>query len=86
MFSYPNGGAERYVTPAIASLVRQAGFEAATTSRNAFASVQSDLYALERVQVAEHLEDLAFALEVERFAFRPAPRPSEQDTSADHGL
>jgi hypothetical protein len=27
------------------------------------------------VQVAESLEDLVFALEVERFLFKPAPRP-----------
>ena len=74
MFSYPNGGAERYLTPEVASLVRQAGFEASTTSRNGFAGPASDLYALERVQVAERLEDLVFALEVERFAFRPEER------------
>lgn len=74
MFSYPNGGAERYMTAAVARLVREAGFEAATTSRNAFAGRGSDLFALERVQVAERLEDLAFALEVERFAFRPEVR------------
>ena len=77
MFSYPNGGAERYMTKEIARLVREAGFAAATTSRNAFAGSQSDLYALERVQVAERLEDLVFALEVERFALRPVPRPLE---------
>lgn len=74
MFSYPNGGAERYMTPGVARLVRKAGFEAAATSRNAFAGPGSDLYALERVQVEERLEDLAFALEVERFAFTPARR------------
>ena len=77
MFSYPNGGAERYMTPAVAGLVQKAGFEAATTSRNAFASARSDLFALERVQVAERLEDLVFALEVERFAFMPTPRARE---------
>jgi peptidoglycan/xylan/chitin deacetylase (PgdA/CDA1 family) len=77
MFSYPNGGAERYVTPDVARLVREAGFEAATTSRNAFAGPQSDLYALERIQVAERLEDLVFALEVERFLFQPKPRRGE---------
>lgn len=74
MFSYPNGGAERYMTPEIARLVREAGFEAATTSWNGFATAKSDVYALERVQVAEALEDLVFALEVERFLFKPAPR------------
>lgn len=74
MFSYPNGGAERYMTPEIARLVRDSGFAAATTSRNAFAGPHSDLFALERVQVSERLEDLAFALEIERFAFKPAPR------------
>lgn len=74
MFSYPNGGAERYMTPEIAGLVRKAGYKAATTSWNGFAGAASDLYALERVQVEERLEDLAFALEVERFAFKPAPR------------
>lgn len=77
MFSYPNGGAERYMTPEIARLVRDAGFEAATTSWNGFAGPASDLYALERVQVRERLEDLAFALEIERFVFKPAPRPGE---------
>jgi peptidoglycan/xylan/chitin deacetylase (PgdA/CDA1 family) len=85
MFSYPNGGAERYVTTAVAGLVHKAGFDAATTSRNAFASARSDPYALERVQIAERLDDLAFALEIERFAFRPVPRPSERNTDADHG-
>ena len=77
MFSYPNGGAERYVTPEVKNLVRDAGFEAATTSRNAFAGPHSDVYALERVQVQERLEDLAFALEIERFAFKPQPRTHE---------
>lgn len=78
MFSYPNGGAERYMTPEVARLVREAGYEAATTSRNAFAGPGSDLFALERVQVSESLEQLVFALEVERFAFRPQPRPGER--------
>lgn len=74
MFSYPNGGAERYMTPEIARLVREAGFDAATTSWNGFATMTSDLYALERVQVAESLEELVFALEVERFILKPASR------------
>jgi hypothetical protein len=78
MFSYPNGGADRYMTAEIARLVREAGFEAATTSRNAFAGSHSDVFALERIQVSERLEDLLFALEVERFAFRPRPRPLEE--------
>jgi peptidoglycan/xylan/chitin deacetylase (PgdA/CDA1 family) len=82
MFSYPNGGAERYMTPEIARLVRVAGFEAATTSRNGFASAGSDLFALERVQVAEPLADLVFALEVERFAFQPAARRFEEGAGA----
>lgn len=71
MFSYPNGGAERYYTPDLQKIVRQAGFRAAATSRNGFAGPGSDPFALERVQVAERLEDLVFALEVERFAFAP---------------
>ena len=62
------------MTPEIAALVRRAGFDAATTSRNGFAGPASDTYALERVQVAERLEDLAFALEIERFAFKPLSR------------
>ncbi len=74
MFSYPNGGAERYMTDEIAELVRKAGYEAATTSWNGFAGPASDLFALERVQVAEELEALVFALEIERFAFAPQPR------------
>lgn len=77
MFSYPNGGAERYMTPAIAQLVREAGYDAATTSRNAFAGSSSDLFALERVQVSEDLDDLVFSLEIERFAFKPKARPGE---------
>ena len=71
MFSYPNGGAERYFTPELQGVVREAGFACATTSRNGFAGRASNLYALERVQVHERIEDLVFALEVERFAFRP---------------
>ena len=74
MFSYPNGGAERYYTPELQKIVREAGYAAATTSHNGFAGAASDPYALERVQVAERLEDLVFALEVERFAFKPAVR------------
>jgi peptidoglycan/xylan/chitin deacetylase (PgdA/CDA1 family) len=77
MFSYPNGGADRYMTREVASLVREAGFTAATTSRNAFAGPSSDPFALERVQVSEELERLVFALEVERYAFKPKPRPGE---------
>jgi peptidoglycan/xylan/chitin deacetylase (PgdA/CDA1 family) len=72
MFSYPNGGAERYYDAALQRVVAEAGFAAATSSRNAFATRNSDLYALERIEVEERLEDLVFALEVERFAFRPA--------------
>jgi peptidoglycan/xylan/chitin deacetylase (PgdA/CDA1 family) len=71
MFSYPNGGAETYFTPELQQVVSRAGFLAATTSRNGFATPSSDLYALERVQVAERLEDLIFALEVERFMLAP---------------
>jgi peptidoglycan/xylan/chitin deacetylase (PgdA/CDA1 family) len=74
MFSYPNGGAERYSTPELQRLVREVGYEAATTSFNGFAGCHSDLYALERVEVEEELSHLVFALEVERFAFKPRPR------------
>lgn len=74
MFSYPNGGAERYRTDEVEALVRAAGYEAATTSWNGFAGPSSNVFALERVQVAERVEDLAFALEVERFVFKPQPR------------
>jgi len=77
LFAYPNGGAERYMTPAIARLVRSAGFAAAVTSRNGVAGPRSNLYALERVQVHERLEDLVFALEIERVAFAPRPRSLE---------
>lgn len=77
MFSYPNGGAERYMTADVARLVREAGYAAATTSRNAFATRASDLFALERIQVQERLEDLLFALEIERFGFKPQARPGE---------
>lgn len=77
MFSYPNGGAERYMTRDIARLVQEAGYEAATTSRNGLAGPTSDLFALERVHVSERVEDLVFAMEVERFIFQPEPRPGE---------
>ena len=73
MFSYPNGGAERYFTPKLQEVVSDAGFAAATSSHNGFAGPDSDLYALERLEVEERLEDLVFALEVERFVLRPAP-------------
>jgi hypothetical protein len=81
MFSYPNGGAERYMTRAIADIVRDEGYAAATTSRNAFAGASSDLYALERVQVSPRLDELVFALEIERFLFKPVPRPGERDAA-----
>ncbi len=74
MFSYPNGGAERYLTPDVQQAVRDAGYQAATTSRNAFAGRGSDLFALERIEVQESLRELVFALEVERFAFKPEAR------------
>jgi peptidoglycan/xylan/chitin deacetylase (PgdA/CDA1 family) len=74
MFSYPNGGAERYLTPLVQQVVKEVGYEAATTSRNAFASAGSDLYALERIEVEESLQELVFALEVERFLFKPQER------------
>jgi len=82
MFSYPNGGADRYMTREVAAIVREAGFGAATTSRNAFAGPSSDLFALERVQVSEELERVVFALEIERYAFKPKPRPGELAESA----
>jgi peptidoglycan/xylan/chitin deacetylase (PgdA/CDA1 family) len=71
MFAYPNGGAERYFTPELQRAVAAAGFRAAFSSQNGFATFGSHTYALERIQVAERLEDLLFALEVERFAFKP---------------
>jgi peptidoglycan/xylan/chitin deacetylase (PgdA/CDA1 family) len=71
LFSYPNGGAERYYTPQLQQVVAGTGFNAACTSRNGFADVRSDLFALQRIEVQERLEDLIFALEVERFAFTP---------------
>jgi peptidoglycan/xylan/chitin deacetylase (PgdA/CDA1 family) len=74
MFSYPNGGAERYVTPELKTVVRDTGYAAATTSTNALAGRDSDVYALERVEVEESLQDLIFALEIERFAFKPTAR------------
>jgi peptidoglycan/xylan/chitin deacetylase (PgdA/CDA1 family) len=77
MFSYPNGGAERYMTPDVRQLVCDVGYAGATTSRNAFAGPHSDVYALERIEVEESLADLVFALEVERFAFKPRARPGE---------
>jgi peptidoglycan/xylan/chitin deacetylase (PgdA/CDA1 family) len=72
MFSYPNGGAESYFTPQLERVVARAGYDAATTSRNGFAVAGCDLYAIKRVQVAERLEDLIFALEVERFMIAPS--------------
>lgn len=73
-FSYPNGGAERYHTEELHRMAERAGFTGAATSSNGFASIASDPYAMERVEIEERLEDLVFALEVERFAFRPRPR------------
>lgn len=74
MFSYPNGGAERYYTPELRRVVADAGYACATTSQDGVAGPSSDLYALERVSVSERLPELLFRLEVERFAFRPTGR------------
>jgi peptidoglycan/xylan/chitin deacetylase (PgdA/CDA1 family) len=76
LFSYPNGGAECYVTPAVQQAVRAAGYVAAVTSENGFAGHASDLFGLQRIEVEESLQHLVFALEVERFAFKPQPRLS----------
>jgi peptidoglycan/xylan/chitin deacetylase (PgdA/CDA1 family) len=78
-FSYPNGGAERYHTPELHRMAERAGFTGAATSSNGFASSRSDPYAMERVEIEERLEDLIFALEIERFAFRPQPRARTRD-------
>jgi peptidoglycan/xylan/chitin deacetylase (PgdA/CDA1 family) len=78
MFSYPNGGADRYMTPEVRTAVRETGYLAASTSRNAFATVESDPFALERIEVEERLQDLVFALELERVAFKPQPRAGER--------
>jgi peptidoglycan/xylan/chitin deacetylase (PgdA/CDA1 family) len=78
LLSYPNGGAERYLTPELQEAARQAGYAAAATSRNAFAGPGSDLYALERIEVEESLADLVFALEVERFVLGPTPESAEK--------
>ena len=72
LMSYPNGGAERYYTPELQKVVASLKFRGAASSRNAFAGSKSDVYALERIEVEERLEDLVFALEVERFLFKPA--------------
>lgn len=74
MFAYPNGGAERYFTPELQRVVAAAGFRAACSSRNGFAGPRSDTFALERIRVTERLEDLLFALEVERLVFAPRQR------------
>ena len=85
MFSYPNGGAERYFTSELQEAVQRAGYVSAVTSRNGFASAASDPYGLERIQVAERLDDLLFALEVERFAFKPQPKPKPStEESREH--
>ncbi len=72
MFSYPNGGVERYYTRDLQRVVREAGYEAATTSLNGIAGSTSDPFALERVCVSARLQDLVFALEAERFICKPA--------------
>lgn len=77
-FSYPNGGADRYHTEDLHRMAERAGFTGAATSSNGFASLASDPYAMERVEIEERLEDLIFALEVERFAFRPSARRTVQ--------
>lgn len=81
-FSYPNGGAEHYHDEQLHRMAERAGFTGAATSSNGFASLASDPYAMERVEIEERLEDLVFALEVERFAFKPTARPSGPGPSA----
>jgi peptidoglycan/xylan/chitin deacetylase (PgdA/CDA1 family) len=83
MFSYPNGGAERYETPELRRVVAESGYMAATTSRNGHVVPGSDRYALQRVQVQERVEDLAFALEVERFVLRPTGPAEPLSTAAE---
>jgi len=84
-FSYPNGGAERYHTEELHRMAERAGFTGAATSSNGFASLASDPYAMERVEIEERLADLVFALEVERFAFRPKPRETHRSSHDTYG-
>ena len=67
MFSYPNGGAERYYTEELGRVVRDAGFLAATTSSNGLVGSESDLFALARIPASHDLGQLAYALDAERF-------------------
>ena len=71
MFAYPSRSTEHDLTPDIRKIVSDAGFVAASTSRRGFVGTASDLLALDRVHAPERLEDLVFALEVERVRFKP---------------
>jgi hypothetical protein len=76
--SYSNGSAVRYYTLELQRAMREAEFPSATTSRNGFGPDNDNLNILRRVQVSGSLEELAFALEVERFSLPLPPRGSEE--------
>ena len=71
MFSYPNGGAEVYYTPAIQQLVRGAGYAAASTSSNRIATAgERPLRPGAAARGGERLEDLVYELERARWRRR----------------
>ena len=71
MFAYPTCNTGHDVTPHIRQVVGNAGFLAASTTRHGFVTSASDLLALDRVHAPERVEDLVFALEVERLRWQP---------------
>ena len=69
-FSYPNSGNYEYYNDQIISLVKDAGFQSATTSENGFVTLKSNPFTVNRVRTVEELHEIVYLLEGERLKNR----------------
>jgi hypothetical protein len=66
-FSYPNGRGSAHLTEAIKQMVREAGFDSATTSLNGSVNPGDDVFALRRIGIYNRHGALPeFTLDIER--------------------
>ena len=57
-FAYPNGGSLAHVDDKSKALVREAGFQSATTSKEGKPGFESDLFELRRMRSTEALSEM----------------------------
>lgn len=66
-FSYPNGGGYDYFNSQIIEMVKQSGYQTATTSINGLSGLKSDLFKLQRIRVTESLSEIIYQIDCDPF-------------------